>query len=1138
MKKHNAIIRSASILTASVLLLGTSFISCKTDEPAPQSTKVGQILITDIDGENSTTYVEQGDFITLQAQVLPEDASDKTIVWETSDSDILSVSQDGKITANTFTENPEEERTATVKALAQDGSDVSAEITVRVLPKTKHVSSIDITSKYSDSILKDESTILTIKILPEDAADKTFKITSSDPNILSIVKDEEGNYLATGNARGEAKIIVTANDRYQNTRKTEEYQIKVLGEKIDLEEISLAASNLVIEQENIVFTNQSSKISLIKTPEDATLSRENGIIFSITQGDDIATIDDDGTVTFGENAGQVTVNASATDRSGNTKEANLTFTVRKPVSQIKITKPENVKTETETENNEIILLSRDDYDETEESDNVLNLGANITPDDASVKTLIWESSNPDIAQVNENGTVSAKAAGNVTITAKSTDGSNISATQKIRVFVPVTKITVTAENTKGDVNTNIQLSVSVEPSDANADAKFEITSGLGSVSDEGLVTLGETSGDVTILVTSLYNENKTAQITLHAMPDKSELRNAVANAEKIWERSVYSDSAKATFKTAIDSAKEEITNEDNNEDAVNSAIESLNAASEIIKTDGIEKWDVSISRGGNSDQSVVKFFWSNETYALDETKLVFDGTTKFKAFTILTGETKVTSHNFWPNQPVVEGKSLITNPAFAEDALAVGEHTLFVTVSTGDNDDEYEIKVPFSFESAYNAEETDESAKSAKIGNIEISLVDKRIKARETLQKEINAATFTLNNANSAKFEEGALDEYQQAIQTAQNALENLQSESATLEDINTAINSLKNATELLQSKKLISKWDVEILRRTNDQSTITVKWQAEEWKLNAKTSFVASQEGENMAYTAFKVDNTVSHCFYPDAEADFVTAENYVSVKPAFNEPALNNGNHTLKFTVLADDENEYEITVSFTLAGTSNTDETQAVIDDVEVNPVDKLAKAKSAFLVQIEEAQTLLNSANENDYAEGALTTLETAITTARSSCTEATSIEQVQQAAQVFSQAVSTFKASAKIENWKVEVRQHDNDQYTVVVSWSKDDFKIKLDSVSNGNATFVTDGKPSHTYWPTENNKEEDYSVTFNPANNQLAGENALGEHTLVFDLQPVGSDTIYDITVVYNLTANDSWAQIISTTVTPRTQDE
>lgn len=1137
MKKHNAIIRSASIFTASVLLLGTSFISCKTDEPAPpQSIKVGQILITDIDGQNSSTYVEQGDFITLQAQVLPENASDKTIVWETSDSDILSVSQDGKITANTFTENAEEERTATVKALAQDGSNVSAEITVRVLPKTKHVSSINITSKYSDSILKDESTILTIKVLPEDAADKTFKITSSDPNILSINKDEDENYLATGKSNGEAKIIVTANDRYQNTRKTAEYTIKVLGEKIDLNEISLAASNLVIESENVVFTNQTSKISLIKTPEDATLSRENGIIFSITQGDDIAVIDDDGTVTFGENAGQVTINAAATDRAGNTKEASLTFTVRKPVSQIEITKPENVKTETDSETNEIILLSRDDDDETEETDNILNLGANITPDNASVKTLIWESSNSSLAEVTENGTVNAKAAGNVTITAKSTDGSNISATQKIRVFVPVTKIMINAEKTKGDVNTDIQLSVSVEPSDANSDAKFEITSGLGSVSDEGLVTLGETSGDVTILVTSLYNENKTAQITLHAMPDKSELKNAVANAEKIWERSVYSDSAKSTFKAAIDSAKKEITDEDNDEDAVNSAIESLNEASEIIKTDGIEKWDVSISRGGNSDQSVVKFFWSDETYALDETKLVFDGTSKFEAFTILTGETKVTSHNFWPNQPVVEGKSLITNPAFKADALAVGEHTLFVTVSNGDNDDEYEIKVPFSFESAYNAEETDESAKSAKIGNIEISLVDKRIKARQNLQKEINAATFTLDNANSAKFEEGALNEYRQAIQAAQNALENLQSESATLEDINTAINSLKNATKLLQSKKVISKWDVEILRRTHDQSTITVKWQAEEWKLNAKTSFVASQEGN--AYTAFKVDDTVSHTFYPDAEADFVTAENYVSVKPAFHEPALQNGSHTLKFTVLADDENEYEITVSFSLAGTSNTDETQAVIDDVEVNLVDKLAKAKSAFLVQIEEAQTLLNSANENDYAEGALTALETAITTARYSYTAATSIEQVQQATQVFSQAVSTFKASAQIENWKVEVMQHDNDQYTVVVSWSKDDFKINLDSVSNGNATFVTDGKPSHTYWPEENNKEEDYSVTFNPANNQLTGENALGQHSLVFDLQPVGSNTIYDITVVYNLTANDSWAQIFSTTVTPRTPGE
>ena len=105
---------------------------------------------------------------------------------------------------------------------------------------------------------------------------------------------------------------------------------------------------------------------------------------------------------------------------------------------------------------------------------------------------------------------------------------------------------------------------------------------------------------------------------------------------------------------------------------------------------------------------------------------------------------------------------------------------------------------------------------------------------------------------------------------------------------------------------------------------------------------------------------------------------------------------------------------------------------------------------------------------------------------------------------------------------------------VVVSWSKEEFAIKLDSVSAGNATFVTDGKASHTYWPAGDNKEEANRVIFNPANNQLKDAAALGEHNLVFDLKPIGSETVYDITVVYNLAENNSWAEIISTTVTER----
>ncbi|MGG3162507.1 VWA domain-containing protein [Geobacillus stearothermophilus] len=60
----------------------------------------------------------------------------------------------------------------------------------------------------------------------------------------------------------------------------------------------------------------------------------------------------------------------------------------------------------------------------------------IEPDDATNKTLMWESSDPDIASVGHNGVVTANKPGTVTITVRATDGSNASASAAIKVMNP------------------------------------------------------------------------------------------------------------------------------------------------------------------------------------------------------------------------------------------------------------------------------------------------------------------------------------------------------------------------------------------------------------------------------------------------------------------------------------------------------------------------------------------------------------------------------------------------------------------------------------------------------------------------------------------------------------------------------
>lgn len=63
----------------------------------------------------------------------------------------------------------------------------------------------------------------------------------------------------------------------------------------------------------------------------------------------------------------------------------------------------------------------------------LQLTAVITPEDATNKTVNWASSNPNVATVDENGLVTACSLGTTTITAVTTDGSNLSASCMVTV---------------------------------------------------------------------------------------------------------------------------------------------------------------------------------------------------------------------------------------------------------------------------------------------------------------------------------------------------------------------------------------------------------------------------------------------------------------------------------------------------------------------------------------------------------------------------------------------------------------------------------------------------------------------------------------------------------------------------------
>lgn len=91
----------------------------------------------------------------------------------------------------------------------------------------------------------------------------------------------------------------------------------------------------------------------------------------------------------------------------------------------------------------------------------LAINTSVLPDNAANKKLSWSSSDDSIASVDENGTVKGIKAGEVTITASATDGSEISDSIKIKVTAPKEE---NHNNTSGGGTPSITPSTPVKPS--------------------------------------------------------------------------------------------------------------------------------------------------------------------------------------------------------------------------------------------------------------------------------------------------------------------------------------------------------------------------------------------------------------------------------------------------------------------------------------------------------------------------------------------------------------------------------------------------------------------------------------------------------------------------------------------------
>lgn len=154
--------------------------------------------------------------------------------------------------------------------------------------------------------------------------------------------------------------------------------------------------------------------------------------------------------------------------------------------------------------------------------------ATVTPANADNKTLAWTSSNTKIATV-LNGVVKGVKAGRVIITAKTTDGSNISATCTVTVKQPVTSISLSK---KATMYTGKKLTLKAKVNPANASNKAltwkSSNTKVAKVSSKGIVT-GVKAGTVKITATAKDGSRKSATCTVTVRQSVSKITLSKTN---------------------------------------------------------------------------------------------------------------------------------------------------------------------------------------------------------------------------------------------------------------------------------------------------------------------------------------------------------------------------------------------------------------------------------------------------------------------------------------------------------------------------------------------------------------------------------------------------------------------------------
>ena len=190
-----ATVSSTGLITAKSVGTARIQVSSASSKDTKTCTVTVTAPVTSITLNKTSLSLHVGEEETLSATVKPDNATDKSVTWVSSNTSVASVNNIGKVTAIT-------PGSATVTCQANDGSEKKAtcSVTVTSVPAT----SVTL-NKTSLSLQVGEKETLTATVKPDNAADKSVTWTSNNSSVATVSTSGVVNAISAGTATITAK---------------------------------------------------------------------------------------------------------------------------------------------------------------------------------------------------------------------------------------------------------------------------------------------------------------------------------------------------------------------------------------------------------------------------------------------------------------------------------------------------------------------------------------------------------------------------------------------------------------------------------------------------------------------------------------------------------------------------------------------------------------------------------------------------------------------------------------------------------------------------------------------------------------------------------------------------------------------